>query len=157
MGSFVFWGIICRNWGPKAKSPAKPPEIPGLRRSPPQVTADLDVVQREEFLKFLYNESTLRGATIVYTTHIFEGMDGWPTQMVFLNAETNNIEAVHYFKEGDNVLQVRPRAFALPGARDSLPRAGAGRPQSPPRECRSRQSKDPEPPPEWDGGGAGRG
>jgi|EP00670_Eutreptiella_braarudii_P006775 CCR4-NOT complex subunit CAF16 len=71
-----------------------------------EVTADLDVVQREEFLKFLYNESTLRGATIVYTTHIFEGMDGWPTQMVFLNAETNNIEAVHYFKEGDNVLQV---------------------------------------------------
>lgn len=71
-----------------------------------EVTADLDVVQREEFLKFLYEESVSRGTTVVYTTHIFEGMDGWPTEMIFLNAKTRDVEAVHHFKEGDNVLDV---------------------------------------------------
>uniref|UniRef100_A0A7S1I7M0 ABC transporter domain-containing protein n=1 Tax=Eutreptiella gymnastica TaxID=73025 RepID=A0A7S1I7M0_9EUGL len=76
-----------------------------------EVTADLDVVQREEFLKFLYEESSKRGVTILYTTHIFEGMDGWPTQMVFLNAMTRDVEHVHYFKPGEIVLQEVERAL----------------------------------------------
>eukprot|EP00667_Euglena_gracilis_P006435 EG_transcript_6491 len=71
-----------------------------------EVTADLDVVQREEFLKFLHRESAIRGATIVYTTHIFEGLDGWPTEIIFLNSQTRNVDHVHYMKEGECVLQV---------------------------------------------------
>ena len=96
--------------GPLAEGARHPLPCTGTRRTPAlQVTADLDVVQREEFLKFLYNESTLRGATIVYTTHIFEGLDGWPTQIIFLNSETLNVEAVHHFTEssGGSVLEVR--------------------------------------------------
>ena len=82
-----------------------------------EVTADLDVVQREEFLKFLYDESSKRGVTILYTTHIFEGMNGWPTQMIFLDAMTRDVSHVHYFKPGEVVLQeVEKVLFALKAA-----------------------------------------
>lgn len=70
-----------------------------------EVTADLDVVQREAFLTFLYRESAARGVTVVYATHIFEGLDGWPTEIVFLNAATKNLDHIHRMQTGQNVLQ----------------------------------------------------
>jgi len=45
-----------------------------------EVTIDLDCVMRTELLEFLKQESEA-GATIVYVTHIFDGLDGWPTQI----------------------------------------------------------------------------
>jgi len=50
-----------------------------------EVTVDLDVVGRADFLQYLKNESETRGATIMYATHIFDGMNDWPTHIVFLN------------------------------------------------------------------------
>mmetsp|Transcript_2947 Transcript_2947/g.8178 ORF Transcript_2947/g.8178 Transcript_2947/m.8178 type:complete len:376 (+) Transcript_2947:1596-2723(+) len=38
-----------------------------------EVTTDLDLVARQNLLKFLRDESELRGVTIVYATHIFDG------------------------------------------------------------------------------------
>ncbi|CAG8488492.1 3465_t:CDS:2 [Paraglomus brasilianum] len=44
-----------------------------------EVTVDLDVLVRADLLRFLKRETEIRGATIVYATHIFDGLGSWPT------------------------------------------------------------------------------
>lgn len=56
-----------------------------------EATADLDVDQRHELLKFLYLESALRGVTVVYTTHIFEGLRGWATDCIILDRTAKGV------------------------------------------------------------------
>jgi ABC-type uncharacterized transport system ATPase subunit len=51
-----------------------------------EVTTDLDVVSRQALLHFLREESDMRGATVVYSTHIFDGLDQWPTHILHLSA-----------------------------------------------------------------------
>jgi len=51
-----------------------------------EMTVDLDVLARKSFLKYLELECKENGATIVYATHIFDGMEGWPTQLVYLDS-----------------------------------------------------------------------
>ena len=49
-----------------------------------EVTVSLDVVVRMDLLRWLKNESETRGATILYATHIFDGLDDWPTHLHYL-------------------------------------------------------------------------
>lgn len=49
-----------------------------------EVTVSLDVVVRQDLLRFLRTESETRGATILYATHIFDGLDDWPTHVHYL-------------------------------------------------------------------------
>lgn len=49
-----------------------------------EVTVSLDVVVRQDLLRWLQNESETRGATILYATHIFDGLDDWPTHIHYL-------------------------------------------------------------------------
>jgi CCR4-NOT complex subunit CAF16 len=49
-----------------------------------EVTTDLDVIARAGLLEFLREESG-RGATILYATHIFDGLESWATQVAFLD------------------------------------------------------------------------
>lgn len=49
-----------------------------------EVTVDLDVVVRQDLLAFLKKESEERGATILYATHIFDGLGGWPTHVAHM-------------------------------------------------------------------------
>lgn len=58
-----------------------------------EATADLDVDQRHELLKFLYLESALRGVTVIYTTHIFEGLHGWASDCIVLDRTTRGVYA----------------------------------------------------------------
>ncbi|KAI8388192.1 P-loop containing nucleoside triphosphate hydrolase protein [Radiomyces spectabilis] len=53
-----------------------------------EVTVDLDVLVRGEFLNFLREESETRGATIVYATHIFDGLGEWPTHVAHVTDGT---------------------------------------------------------------------
>merc|ERR1711966_271157 len=46
-----------------------------------EVTVDLDVVARADLLKYLEKECQTRGATIVYATHIFDGLERWATHI----------------------------------------------------------------------------
>jgi len=46
-----------------------------------EVTTSLDVCVRKDLLKWLENESIERNCTIIYATHIFDGLDGWATHM----------------------------------------------------------------------------
>jgi len=50
-----------------------------------EVTVSLDVVVRQDLLRWLKQESENRKATIIYATHIFDGLDDWPTHVHYLN------------------------------------------------------------------------
>lgn len=50
-----------------------------------EVTTSLDVCVRQDLLRWLVRESNERGATIVYATHIFDGLDDWATHLYYLN------------------------------------------------------------------------
>ncbi|CAM9710369.1 unnamed protein product [Ascophyllum nodosum] len=54
-----------------------------------EVTTSLDVVVRQDLLLWLRKESEERGATIVYATHIFDGLDDWPTHLTYLTRQAN--------------------------------------------------------------------
>jgi CCR4-NOT complex subunit CAF16 len=49
-----------------------------------EVTTSLDVCVRQDLLRWLERESDERGATIIYATHIFDGLDDWATHMFYL-------------------------------------------------------------------------
>lgn len=48
-----------------------------------EVTTDVDIVTRQDLLNYLKNEESQ--ATIVYATHIFDGLDNWFTHLMFLS------------------------------------------------------------------------
>lgn len=49
-----------------------------------EITVDLDVLARADLLRFLKKECEERGATIIYATHIFDGLEDWPSHMVYV-------------------------------------------------------------------------
>uniref|UniRef100_A0A0D6QXG9 ABC transporter domain-containing protein n=1 Tax=Araucaria cunninghamii TaxID=56994 RepID=A0A0D6QXG9_ARACU len=49
-----------------------------------EITVDLDVLARADLLAFLKNECKDRGATIVYATHIFDGLEEWPSHIAYV-------------------------------------------------------------------------
>jgi CCR4-NOT complex subunit CAF16 len=49
-----------------------------------EITVDMDVVGRLDLLKFFEEECAERGATIIYATHIFDGMEKWATHIAYL-------------------------------------------------------------------------
>ncbi|KAI5806556.1 P-loop containing nucleoside triphosphate hydrolase protein [Peziza echinospora] len=51
-----------------------------------EVTVDLDVLARGRFLNWLKGETEGRGCTIVYATHIMDGLAGWPTHVIRMTA-----------------------------------------------------------------------
>lgn len=50
-----------------------------------EATTDLDLVVRRNLLTLLFEESSRCGTTIVYCTHIFDGLEGWATHVVQLS------------------------------------------------------------------------
>ncbi|UZJ57325.1 hypothetical protein CBS101457_006645 [Exobasidium rhododendri] len=53
-----------------------------------EVTVDLDVQVRADLLAFLTEETKTRGATIIYATHIFDGLQNFPTQVIHMQHGT---------------------------------------------------------------------
>ena len=49
-----------------------------------EVTVSLDVCVRQDLLRWLEKESVERGATIVYATHIFDGLDDWASHLFYI-------------------------------------------------------------------------
>jgi len=49
-----------------------------------EITTDLDLVARQDLLEFLREESEQRGTTILYATHIFDLLDRWATDLVYM-------------------------------------------------------------------------
>lgn len=50
-----------------------------------EITVDLDLLSRSNFLEFLKRETELRGCTIVYATHILDNLAQWPTHLVHMH------------------------------------------------------------------------
>ncbi|KAL2118348.1 hypothetical protein VTJ04DRAFT_8008 [Mycothermus thermophilus] len=50
-----------------------------------EVTVDLDVWSRAQFLGFLRKETETRECTVVYATHILDSLAGWPTHLVHMH------------------------------------------------------------------------
>ena len=51
-----------------------------------EITTDLDLIAPQDLLAFLREESEVRGTTILYATHIFDTLDRWATDIVYLVA-----------------------------------------------------------------------
>ncbi|KAL6132822.1 hypothetical protein ACLB2K_065061 [Fragaria x ananassa] len=49
-----------------------------------EITVDLDVLARADLLTFLKKECEERGATIIYATHIFDGLENWQSHIVYV-------------------------------------------------------------------------
>jgi CCR4-NOT complex subunit CAF16 len=49
-----------------------------------EVTTDLDVIARTDLLAFLRAETETRGASILYATHILDGLETWATHIALL-------------------------------------------------------------------------
>ncbi|GAA6014354.1 hypothetical protein JCM10207_005430 [Rhodosporidiobolus poonsookiae] len=87
-----------------------------------EVTVDLDVLVRSRLLDFLITETTTRGATLLYATHIFDGLDAFPTHLCHMQL--------------GSTLPPSPLAWPLrPGGagRETVPQEVLGRMEDPER------------------------
>jgi len=50
-----------------------------------EITVDLDLLSRHNFLQFLKRETETRECTIVYATHILDNLADWPTHLVHMS------------------------------------------------------------------------
>ncbi|KAL3425669.1 ABC transporter [Phlyctema vagabunda] len=50
-----------------------------------EITVDLDLLSRSNFLGFLKKETEKRACTIVYATHILDNLAEWPTHLVHMS------------------------------------------------------------------------
>jgi CCR4-NOT complex subunit CAF16 len=50
-----------------------------------EITVDLDLLSRSNFLAFLKKETETRACTIVYATHILDNLAQWPTHLVHMH------------------------------------------------------------------------
>lgn len=75
-----------------------------------EVTVDLDVVTRMDLLEFFKEECEQRGATIVYTTHIFDGLETWATHVAYIQdgelRKCAKMEEIEELKTANNLLSV---------------------------------------------------
>ena len=65
-----------------------------------EITVDLDVCARLDLLAFLKKETEERGATVIYATHILDGLEQWPTHVAYM--------------EDGRLVRVGPMAQAAP-------------------------------------------
>ena len=49
-----------------------------------EMTMDLDIITRVKFMEWLKKESIVNNACIIYATHIFDGLDDWPTHIAHI-------------------------------------------------------------------------
>ncbi|MCO5583982.1 hypothetical protein L7F22_037900 [Adiantum nelumboides] len=65
-----------------------------------EITVDLDVLARADLLAFLLSECQTRGATIIYATHIFDGLETWPSHIAYVAQGTLQFaKPLHELKE----------------------------------------------------------
>ncbi len=53
-----------------------------------EFTNELDVVVRDNLFKYLKNECVTRGASIIYATHIFDNLENYVTDVIFISNKT---------------------------------------------------------------------
>ena len=67
-----------------------------------EITVDLDLLSRSEFLGWLKGETEKRACTVVYATHVLDGLAGWPTHLVHMHmGRVKEVGAVERFEVGE--------------------------------------------------------
>ncbi|KAJ9311363.1 hypothetical protein DTO271D3_8340 [Paecilomyces variotii] len=102
-----------------------------------EITVDLDLLSRSNFLSFLKRETETRPCTIVYATHILDNLAQWPTHLVHMHLgqvkqrgpiESFNVEVPQKAAEnsqlGELVLQWLKEDLAHRGPRNGRPGQG---------------------------------
>ena len=98
-----------------------------------EITVDLDLLSRSDFLAFLKRETELRPCTIVYATHILDNLAQWPTHLVHMHmgrvkewgsVEDFNIDEVP--KSGNSHLGELVLGWLKQDLRERGPRKGMG-------------------------------
>ena len=62
-----------------------------------EFAADLDIFSRARFFEYLSKECELRGAAVVYATHIFDQADKWATHVAFMQLD-KKLSPVHHLQ-----------------------------------------------------------
>lgn len=70
-----------------------------------EITVDLDLLSRSNFLAFLKRETEIRSCTIVYATHILDNLAQWPTHLVHMH-----MGEVRNWGPMERLLDSQPRA-----------------------------------------------
>ncbi|CAF9926884.1 MAG: CCR4-NOT regulatory complex component [Alectoria fallacina] len=96
-----------------------------------EITVDLDLLSRSNFLGFLKTETESRACTIVYATHILDNLADWPTHLVHMHigrvkewgaVEKFNVEGMR--KSGNSQLGELVLDWLKGDLRDRGPRGG---------------------------------
>jgi CCR4-NOT complex subunit CAF16 len=69
-----------------------------------EITTSLDVCVRQDLLRWLVKESDERKATIMYATHIFDGLDDWASHLCYLTDKgqcgwQGKLEELEYYQQ----------------------------------------------------------
>lgn len=70
------------------------------------------MVSRANLLNFLKEESEQRGVTLIYATHIFDGLENWATDVVFLT--NGKIEINSPLKDLAGLQELRQKRVPAP-------------------------------------------
>lgn len=98
-----------------------------------EITVDLDLLSRSDFLAFLKRETESRPCTIVYATHILDNLAQWPTHLVHMHmgrvkewggVEEFNMDGVQ--KSGNSHLGELVLGWLKRDLRERGPRKGMG-------------------------------
>lgn len=68
-----------------------------------EVTVDLDVIARSRLLEFLREETNTRKCSVIYATHIFDGLAKWPDKIIHIK-KGFIVEQIDYKKDVEFVM-----------------------------------------------------
>ena len=68
-----------------------------------EVTVDLDVIARSRLLQFLKEETETRKCSVIYATHIFDGLAKWPDKIIHIK-DGFIVEEIDYQNDVEFVL-----------------------------------------------------
>lgn len=100
-----------------------------------EITVDLDLLSRSNFLQFLKRETETRACTIVYATHILDNLAEWPTHLAHMSLgkvkkwgqmEEFREEAREAGNSGDSTLGILTLKWLKEDLEERGPRNGRG-------------------------------
>ena len=72
-----------------------------------EITVNIDVIIKARFLDFLKSEAR-NGVSVLYVTHIFDGLEDWCDYVLYLNKDSNNIQGDQYTRDSVNKIRETP-------------------------------------------------
>lgn len=77
-----------------------------------EATSELDLICRLDLLEYLQKDSAARSCTIIYASHVFDGLESWPTHLLWL--KRGRVEICAKLDELDDLRQQQARGASAP-------------------------------------------